>query len=251
MHVLKRAALAATLFVCATLPGFAQTAATSDLERSQIESIIREFLNKHPEVVVEALEKWQADEETRQAEQARKMIRELPGLIDGDPHIFVAGNPEGDVTLYEFFDYKCGYCKRSLPDLIQLIEDDKNVRLVLIELPILSEASFRAALAATAAIEQGKYFEFHTALMKARGELTKPVILQIAREVGLDADKLEKDMMSQPVQKSLERNRGIAAALGVRGTPGFIIGEKVVPGAVGIDALKAEIAELRAARKDG
>jgi len=251
MKFFVRAALAAALLITAALPAFAQTTAASNLERSQIESIIRDYLNKNPEVVVEALETWQAQEEKRMAAQARKTISELPRLIDGDPHIFVAGNPDGDVTVYEFFDYKCGFCKRSLPDLLKLLEDDENIRLVLMELPLLSEGSYRAALAATAAIEQGKYFEFHTALMRVRGDYPLSVILQVAREVGLDTEKLQADMRSEAVRTALERNRGIASALGVRGTPGFIIGDAVIPGAVGINALKAEIAKLRAARKDG
>lgn len=249
MTLIARAAAAASLLLCFSMPALAQVSPASNLERSQIEAIIRDYLNKNPEVVIEAIEKWQTQEEERASERAKEAIGELAKITADDPHIYVAGNPDGDVTLYEFFDYKCGYCKRSLPDLMKLIRDDKNIRLVLIELPILSEESHIAASAAIAAIEQDKYFELHTALMQTRGQLTEPVVMQVAREVGLDTKKLASDMRAKPVQQSIERNRSLAIALGVRGTPGFIIGDKIIPGAVGIDQLKDEAAAVRESAK--
>ncbi|MBW8728935.1 MAG: DsbA family protein, partial [Inquilinus limosus] len=158
----------------------------------------------------------------------------------------VIGNAQGDVTLVEFFDYQCGYCKRAQPDLERLVKQDTGLKVVLKEFPILGPASVTAARASLAAKMQGKYLEFHTKMMGLKGQLTDQVIYDTAQQVGLDLDKLKQDMNDASVVAELRANMDLAQALGVQGTPAFVINDQIIPGAVGFDALKSEIDKERA-----
>ena len=157
----------------------------------------------------------------------------------------VLGNPKGDVTLVEFFDYNCGYCKRALKDLQTLIKEDKNLRVVLKEYPILSEGSAEAAQISLAAAKQGKYMEFHTALMSSRGQANEAKGLRIAKEIGLDMKRLKADMADPAIMASLKEQVLLARSLNLRGTPAYVIDNIVVPGAVGADRLRKHIAKVR------
>ncbi|HFC04906.1 MAG TPA: DsbA family protein [Rhizobiales bacterium] len=160
----------------------------------------------------------------------------------------VIGNPNGDVTMVEFFDYNCGYCKRSLPDVMKMIKNDKNVKVVMKEFPILGEGSNFAARAAIASREQGKYWEFHLALLKKRGAVNEASVMKTAKLMGLDVEKLRKDMKAPVVDQIIKRNYAIAQQLNINGTPAFIIAENIFPGAVGFDVLSNAVAKVR---KDG
>ncbi|MGZ9190337.1 MAG: DsbA family protein, partial [Nitrospira sp.] len=159
-----------------------------------------------------------------------------------DPTSPVSGNPSGDITVVEFFDYRCGYCKRVAGAVTQLQKDDSRVRVVYKDFPILGEASELAAKAALASNAQGKHQAFHEALLAAKGEMTKESILTVAGEVGLDTKRLEADMTKPEWQQVIDRNRALAKDLGISGTPGFIVGTELVPGALDVNGLKELIA---------
>jgi protein-disulfide isomerase len=165
--------------------------------------------------------------------------------IYSDPRSPIAGNPAGDVTIVEFFDYHCGYCKTVSGPLDQLLREDKGLRLVLKEYPILAEDSVVAARAALAASAQGKYWDFHQALMAHRGKFDMPTLKDIAGSVGLDAEQMEADMAAPSMLEDLQGNHALAEDLGVEGTPTFVIGDRIIPGALSADELKQLIAEAR------
>ncbi len=198
------------------------------------EDAIRAFLINNPDVIfMDALETFQANEPIYTARRFAKVLDS--GLRDplynssSDPFL---GNPDGDVVLVEFFDYNCGYCKRSAPDLFKTVEADGNIKLVMKEFPILSEASRVAAQAALASQKQGLYDVYHTTLMNFQGRVTEDVVFEVAQEVGLDVDQLKVDMQSDFVAQKLAQTSALADQLGVTGTPAFMVGNTFLPGAV-------------------
>lgn len=215
-------------------------------QNEQIKNMIREFLFKNPQALREAIVGLQAYEQHQQQNAAKQALTTNGDALYRSPHSFVAGNPDGDVTLVEFFDYNCGFCKRSLKDLMALIETDKKLKVVFKEFPILSEGSVYAARAAMASVKQGKYMEFHSTMMQLRGSATPTSVLEAAEEVGLDIAKLKKDMTAPYIDKHIAETLRVATAIGVNGTPAFIVGDRVIGGAVGLDELKRQIAEIRA-----
>jgi protein-disulfide isomerase len=214
--------------------------------REAIEQVIREYLKGHPEVVEEALQVLEARRRDEEKRQAREAVRANRDQLLNDVGSPVAGNPQGDVTVVEFFDYRCGYCKGVAPDVQKLLAEDPNVRIVYKEFPILGPESDLAARAALAAHAQGKYLPFHDALMTASGPLTLPAILQLSRAAGLDGARLRADMEKPEIRATIERNRALADTLGITGTPAFVIGAELVPGAVGLHGLKALVSQARA-----
>ena len=143
----------------------------------------------------------------------------------------IAGNAKGDVTMIEFFDYNCGYCKKAFVDVAQAIDKDKQVKLVLKEFPILSKGSEEAARVALAAKMQGKYWEFHRAMLETQGQANEASALKVAEKLGLDMTKLKKDMASAEVKKEIDDTRKLATKMGIQGTPHFIVGDRIIPGA--------------------
>jgi len=190
------------------------------------------------------LDKRQAAE---QAEKQQKVIGDNAEAIFRSPLAHVAGNPNGDVSVVEFFDYNCGFCKRALPDVVKLAQNDNKVRLVLKELPIFGEESEGAAKVALASAKQGKYFEMYQKLFTEPGKADKDKALRIAGELGLDKGQLEKDMQDPEIQKSLDEAKELANKLGLQGTPLFLIGDRSIPGAPDdlYDQLTKNVAEVR------
>ncbi len=235
------AAIAAML----TLGSTSVTAESSQSEfnadqTKAIGQIVREYLLENPQVMIEVFEKLEEQQAALEKEAAEAAIASNSDSLFNDDYSFVYGNPDGDVTIVEFFDYKCGYCKRAVKDIIAAVEEDGNVRLVYKEFPILSEQSEVAARAAMAAISQNKYMEMHLALMATSGDLDEDRILRIADDAGLDVDRLKQDMKDPGIQAAIDRNHQIAREIGIDGTPAFIIGSQLVPGAVG----KARLLEV-------
>ena len=183
------------------------------------------------------------------AEKHRTAIVENKATLFSSPHQVVLGNPQGSVTMVEFFDYNCGYCKRAMSDMLTLIKTDGNLKFVLKEFPVLGEGSVEAARVAVAARMQDatgkKYVEFHQKLLGGRGGADKTRALAVAKEVGLDMSRLERDMGSDEVKQTIDENMKLAEALGVSGTPSYVVGEEVVVGAVGLDALREKIGAER------
>jgi protein-disulfide isomerase len=216
-------------------------------DRARVERIIRDYLTKNPEILVEMtneLDKRQADE---QSVQQQKTISQNADAIFRSPVSHVAGNPNGDVSVVEFFDYNCPYCRRSLPVVLKLINEDAKVRLVLKELPILSDDSVAAAKLALAANKQGKYFEMHQKLFAEPGKADKEKALRVAKELGLDVDQLQKDAEDPDIKKGLDQAKELAQKLNLQGTPLFLIGDRVISGAPDdlFDQLETKVAEVR------
>jgi len=215
-------------------------------DRAAIESIVRAYLLENPEIIMEAVAVLQAREQEAEQELARDQLAARGDELFNSPTSPVMGNPDSDVTLVEFFDYNCGYCKRVLDDVFALVEEDPNVRVVFKELPILHETSVLAARAALAAQQQDLYVPYHNALMGHRGRMSEDVVFDLAEQVGLDVERLRADMDSDAVTREIAANMALAQALGIRGTPAFIVGDEIVPGAVGLDVLRDLIAQARA-----
>lgn len=238
-HPIRCAALALLAVSIAGTP-LGSIAATdfTPAQRQAIEGIIHDYLMHNPDVLIEAL---------RAAEDAKskQVLSERHREIFDDPATPVGGNPQGDVSLVEFFDYRCPYCKQVQPTLETLLRKDPNLRFVYKEMPVLGPSSVVAAHAALAARLQGKYEAFHNAMMAAKGQISDDVVYRVAGSVGLDVERLKRDMESPEIDQAVKANLALADALDIRGTPGFIIGNHIIPGAVDLDALKDLIAESR------
>ena len=200
---------------------------------------------QHPDVLIAALraaqDKLDRDNDAKTTQAVAQHRRD----IFDDPSTPVGGNPKGDVTIVEFFDYRCPYCKQVQPSLQSLLQQDPKLRLVYKEFPILGPASATAAHAALAAQRQGKYDAFHTAMMASRGPITDSTVFQVAASVGLDVDQLKRDMAAPEIAQALKDNLALADVLDIHGTPAFIINDHVVPGALDLDALKTMVADAR------
>ncbi|PIW30127.1 MAG: hypothetical protein COW30_03045 [Rhodospirillales bacterium CG15_BIG_FIL_POST_REV_8_21_14_020_66_15] len=216
-------------------------------QRGQIEGVVRDYLLANPDVIIDAIRLYREREQRAQEERAQKALSAHKDSLTNDPAAPVAGNPKGDVTVVEFFDYHCSYCKRMFPVLRQLLETDKNLRWVFKEFPILGPESVTASRAALAAwkLDPSKYLAFHSALMGTSGGLPEDRILKIAKSVGYDADRIKAGMKAETVTAEINRNHRLAETLGIRGTPAFIVGDELVPGAVDADALRQLIAKAR------
>ncbi|WP_420561510.1 DsbA family protein [Tepidicaulis sp.] len=215
-------------------------------EQAEIEKIVREYILREPEILLEALTILEERQAASADMEQQRQIAENADALYYDPNSFVAGNPDGDVTIVEFFDYQCGYCKRSVQRVMNVLEEDGNVRLVLKEFPILGETSVFASRAAIAAIPQGKYMDLHVAMLKSKGELTEGRVLRMAEEVGIDVERLKKDMKDARVSETIEANYDMARLIGVEGTPAFIIGTTFAPGAIDKEEMTRLIEEARA-----
>jgi protein-disulfide isomerase len=223
-------------------------AATPKLSEQQIETIVHNYLLKNPGIIREAIVELQRQDAAQAKLTAEQAVQALGPQLFAAAESPVGGNPNGDVTVIEFFDYHCGYCKRVAPDVQALIASDPNIRLVYKELPILGPDSILAARAALAAAKQGQYQGFHDALF-ASASLQEPVILELAAKAGLDVARLRSDMNSAVVSAELEANINMSTPLGINGTPGFIIGNQVVPGAVDLAGLRQLVSAARLANK--
>ncbi|HUF45360.1 MAG TPA: DsbA family protein [Aestuariivirgaceae bacterium] len=239
----RYAVLAAVLAMTLPTSGLVAQEFSQD-QREELGEIIRDYLIENPEVLREAVQALERKEQEVAAAAATAAISERGAEIyrsDGD---LVAGNPYGSVTLAEFFDYNCGYCKRSMSDVLELIKSDDDLRVVFKEWPILGEDSRFAAKAALASRRQDKYWEFHLALMQARS-LNEATTLEVAESIGLDVEQLKADMQHPDVSAVIDRNMRLAAALGIQGTPAFFIDDQMIAGAVGYDALAQVIGQVR------
>ncbi len=211
-------------------PG-AGSSAGAAMGEEQVVEIVRNYLTEHPEILVEMTTELDKRQQEEQSAQQEKAISSNADALFRSDKSFTAGNPDGDVTVVEFFDYNCGFCRRAVPDVLKLIDNDDKVKLVFKELPIFGEESEDAAKGALAAKKQGKYFEMHQKLFTDSGKANKEKVLRIANEIGLDVPQLEADMESEEVQAALDEARDLAQALGLQGTPLYLIGDRTIPGA--------------------
>ena len=209
-----------------------------------LQGIIKDYLIGNPEVMIEITKEIEKKREAQQAAEQFKILAENKNKVFSRASDFVYGNPKGDVTVVEFFDYNCGWCKKAVDDVLKLTKADSNVRFVMKEFPIFGEASQLAAKAAMASIKQGKYWEFHTALMREK-QVSKDNLYQIAEKVGLNVAKLKTDMTDPKLDEALKETSQIAQALNIEGTPGFIVDGKVNVGYVPAEGLQQMIGEVR------
>jgi protein-disulfide isomerase len=221
----------------------------SGAQRGEIEKIIKDYLVANPEILEEMSAELAKRQSVAEAEKHRSAVQRNADTIFNSPRGVVLGNPTGDVTFVEFFDYNCGYCKRAMHDMLSLLKSDPKLRVVLKEFPVLGQGSVEAAQVAVAVRIQDptgkKYLDFHQRLLNARGQADKAKAMAAAKEAGLDMARLEKDLASPEVNATLKENFKLAEDMGLNGTPSYVIGKDVVVGAVGLEGLTRKIAEAR------
>jgi protein-disulfide isomerase len=231
------------------LPALAQTAGAANPlptdKDTALQQAIHDYILAHPETLIESLQRAKIKQEQNLAAVIKSRIVAFRKDLVDDPNAPVLGNPAGDVTLVEFFDYRCPYCRQVEPWLQTLIKEDPGVRIVQKEFPILGPASVYAAHVAIAALKQGKHTEFHNALMAKKGNIDEAIILQVAEAAGLDINRIKVDMNSPDVDAEIERSTDIAKALHLSGTPAFIIGTELVPGATDLATFKSMVEDAR------
>ena len=240
----------ALVVLAAAVPTFAAAQPFSPEQRGEIEKIIRDYLLKNPELLQEVIQEMERRQAQAEAEKHKEAIKEHAALLFNSKRQIVLGNPEGDVTMVEFFDYNCGFCRKALADKIELMKNDPKLRLVLKEFPVLGEGSTQAAQVAVSVRLQDKtggkkYFEFHQKMFASRGAIDKARALAVVREIGLDAARAERDMGSDEVRQTLEEGFRLAEALGINGTPTYVLAGQVVVGAVGTEKLREAINTAR------
>jgi protein-disulfide isomerase len=251
MKFASRPFAAALLALLVTVPAAAPARAQSFTgeQRSEIERIIKDYLMSHPELLQEVMNELEKRQAQAEAEKHRAAVADNSAAIFSSPRQVTLGNPQGDVTVVEFFDYNCSYCKRAMNDMLELIKADGKLRFVLKEFPVLGDGSVQAAQVAAAVRMQDKtgkkYLEFHQKLLGGRGQADKARALAAAKEVGLDVAKIEKDMASDEVKATIEESFKLAEALGLNGTPSYVVGNDVVIGAVGLNTLKEKVNAAR------
>jgi protein-disulfide isomerase len=236
------------LALCAAPPA-ASAQSFSDSQRGDIETIIKNYLVAHPEVVEDAMTELSKRQAAAETEKHQETIAKNADTIFNSPRGVTIGNKDGDVTFVEFFDYNCGYCKRAMADMLDLMKTDPKLKVVLKEFPVLGPGSVEAAQVAVAARMQDpagkKYLDFHQKLLGGRGQADKARAMAAAKDAGYDMARLEKDLASPEVRATIEENFKLAEDMGMNGTPSYVIGKEIVVGAVGLDGLKEKIGLAR------
>lgn len=233
-------------FVLTLLTAIPVAHSEEQLTPDQIKKLALEAILENPEIISQALSRLEELEAERQQALIAQTLENRWSELSADTNAAVLGNPDGDITLVEFFDYNCPFCRRVKPEISKLKATDKNIRFVYREWPILGEGSIYAARAALASRKQGKYKEFHWALMSLLERAEKDSVLRVAEEVGLDIAKLQEDMSEPEVDEHIALSMEFAQGLNITGTPTFVLRDKVLPGLVPADQLAEEVSRLRA-----
>ena len=244
---MRLASLLAAGVSLALLAAPVAASAEAPLDKAAIEKIVHDYIVANPEVVAEALQALEKKQADAQAAEQKALIARSGSLLFDSSRQVVLGNPKGDVTLVEFFDYNCGYCKRALPDMLALLDRDKNLRVVLKEFPVLGPGSVEAAKVAVAVgrVAPEKYLDFHKRLLAGRGEANRARALDAANSAGVDSTALDRSLADGEIGATLEEVYGLANGLGLNGTPSYVVGTKLIPGAVGAARLEQEIRTAR------
>jgi protein-disulfide isomerase len=241
--------LAAAMLLASPLAASAQSASAQSFspdQRHEIEDIVKNYLIAHPEIIQDAQAALDKRQQEAEANKARTAIKKDSATLFNSPHQVVLGNPNGKVTLVEFFDYNCPHCKDAVPDMVNLLNKDHNLKFVLKEFPILAQGSVDAAHVAVAVRMQdpsgAKYLAFHQKLFSTRGMVDQARALEVAKDVGCDMARIGKDMNSPEVQTTIDEDMKLADAIGVDGTPSYVIGNQLIVGQIGFDKLQQQIA---------
>lgn len=252
---IQKTKLALTLLGTAALTAFALTGSGmavkaadgsfSEGQKKEIEAVIYDYLMSNPQVIFEAADKYKQNEEEMQARLFTKKFEEYKGVLTEGPYSPFIGAADADVVIVEFFDFNCGYCKKAFTDVQKLVDEDKNVKVVFKEMPILSPASRMMAEWSLAANKQGKYWEFHKKLMMHPGGKDQASLEMLARDIGLDVKQLKEDLKDPALKEAIDQNLKISREMGINGTPAFIIGDFLARGYMGYDSMKSTIATIR------
>ncbi|MEM1384555.1 MAG: DsbA family protein [Pseudomonadota bacterium] len=250
MRFLRSAGLIAALLMPLALP--AQAGVFEDLsdeDRIRLHQEVRDYILSNPEIIFDAIRILEERRVDEAAQAERDVVAQHANELFADGYSHVAGNPDGDVVVVEFLDYRCGFCKRSHPEIKEMLERDPNIRLIVKEFPILGPDSVAAGRMALAAMEvdPSKYGELNDALMEFRGQLNETMAYRIARQVGYDIADLKEVAQSEIIEERLQRNYSVAQSLGLQGTPSFVIGDQIVRGYLPVDQMLARVADARQA----
>jgi protein-disulfide isomerase len=216
----------------------------NDAQKAEIKKMFDEYLANSGEIILKSVNQYQEELQARDKAEAGVKAKKFMSQIDGQD-LPIAGNPKGDVTMIEFFDYNCGYCRKALNEIQTVLKEDDNLKVIFMDMPILSASSTEAAKWSLAAHKQGKYFEYHQAIMDHSGDKNEKTLEKLAKDVGLDVKQLKKDKASDAIAKQIEGQIKKAQDLGIRGTPGFVINGQLFPGYIPAAQIKSVIAEAR------
>jgi len=239
------------LLLTTAIAAFTFNGASAELTKMDVEKIVKDYLLENPEIIVESMEALKIKEAVaKQKKSAENIAKNFKELTDTETAGFV-GKEDGDITVVEFFDYNCGYCKYVLPEVQKLIDNDKNVKVVFREMPILGKASEQASLAALAVYDMhpDRYFEFHRDLMNFKGRKNNDAVKVVAKQLGLDGDAIVKEAEKSKYTLIANRNKKLARDVGINGTPAFIVGNELIPGAAKYDRISEIIARQRSDKK--
>lgn len=227
--------------------GFAQEQQFTAPQAQEIKGLVREYILENPEIITEAITLLQSKQEIEKLDRQRQNLQQLQSELQNPPENTIIGNPDGNVTVVEFFDYNCGYCKSMFDTVLETVQSNNDIRLVLIEFPILGPNSVTASKAALASLNQDLYGPFHQAMMSHKGGLNEATIMTLARGVGINVEKLQEDMKDPDLDKIIEKNRGFAQKLEINGTPALVIGDALIPGAISAERLNDLIQQVQSA----
>jgi len=235
----------AVFLILFAAPALAQNLSSAD--KDAINAQIRAYILENPEIIVEAMQVLEQREQNAKANADRDLVASMRGPLEDDGYSLIAGNPDGDVTLIEFLDYRCGYCKQAHDGVKALIASDPNIKFIIKEFPILGPESTFASRAAMATLKQGAdaYLKFNDAMMRHRGNLDQPTVMRIAGEIGVDQAQLAEDIQDPQIAANIRKTYSLARRLDISGTPAFIIGDTVVRGFLPYDSLKEIVEEQR------
>lgn len=222
------------------------TAVADELTEDRIKELVLEAIRENPGIVFEAAQLFEEQQQANQALVAAQVLASERDALERDPNAPVLGNPDGDVTVVEFFDYNCPYCRRVKPHMEALLAADPNVRVVYREWPILGEGSVFAARAALASRNQGKYDEFHWAMMGLNGRAEEATVIRAAEEIGLNIAQLRRDMNAPEIDEHIQTSMRLSRAIGFSGTPSFVIGDNLAPGLIDADQMISLVNQARA-----
>lgn len=216
-------------------------------QKKEVEALVHQYILEHGDLLIESVNKFQAKQEEEANKEAAVKAKALLESLKTEKNMAMAGNPDGDVTVVEFFDFNCGYCKKAFEEVQKLLKDDKNVKVVFYDMPILGPASVESSKWALASKKQGKYFEYHSAIMTHQGAMDESTFKELAKEVGLDVEKLAKDKDGADIDEEIKTHIAKAQELGIQGTPGFLINDKIFRGYIPYDVIISTIKEVRGA----
>lgn len=230
------------------LPSVARAEMTAE-QKKEVEALVHQYVLEHGELLIESVNKYQAKQEEETNKQAGVKAKALLESLKTEKNAAIAGNPNGTITMVEFFDFNCGYCKKAFEEIQKVIKEEKDVKVVLYDMPILGPDSLESSKWALAAKKQNKYFEYHTALMNHQGGKDEATFKKLAEDAGLDADKLAKDKNDPSIEEEIKTHIRTAQELGIQGTPGFLINEKIFRGYIPYDVIQKTLEGERAAAK--